>query len=124
MVSPFEVTADGAIIGDMDELRRIVPWLQAKYREDAARRSGTGSRLLNDFISACAESVRVREVVGVPFPALTTGGPERIEVSVDEAAVVLGCSPTLVRRRAREGRWPARRIGHQWLIDITRFLED
>ncbi|MFH9293843.1 helix-turn-helix domain-containing protein [Streptomyces sp. NPDC017520] len=43
-------------------------------------------------------------------------GPVSVEVSAREWAERVGCSPQYVRRLARTGRVPARRIGRAWLI--------
>ncbi|MFH9768462.1 helix-turn-helix domain-containing protein [Streptomyces microflavus] len=42
--------------------------------------------------------------------------PVRMEISVSQAAEVLGCSTEYARRLARSGRLPARRVGRAWLI--------
>ena len=122
-MSRFEVTADGAIVADPDELRRITNWLQEQYRNYLFSHPGRQSSVLNEFLSACAESVRVREVIGVPFPELTNARPETIELSVSEAAVVVGRSPEYVRRMLRAGRWPGRRVGKVWLMDVTAWKD-
>lgn len=41
-------------------------------------------------------------------------------LSVAEAAAQRECSPQLIRRMAREGKLPARRVGHEWLVSLTK----
>ena len=43
---------------------------------------------------------------------------ERIALSPAEAAEALGLSEMTVLRRIREGKLPAKKVGHLWLIGV------
>ncbi len=77
-----------------------------------------------DFVYAVGESVRIREVLpgGAEVPGQR---PERLWVSVMEAAPLLGCSARWVRELARRGGKipPSRRVGLIYLIDVTDLKE-
>jgi len=45
-------------------------------------------------------------------------------LGVEEAAERLGVGPSQVRRLARDGELPARRVGSTWLIDDTGIVKD
>ncbi|GAB6859101.1 helix-turn-helix domain-containing protein [Microbacterium xylanilyticum] len=117
----FDIRPDGSIVSDPEALRRVLGWMQRKYREDVERRDGVGSPLLMDFVYAVGESVRIREVL--PGAEVPGQRPERLWVSVMEAAPLLGCSARWVRELARRGKIPSRRVGLIYLIDVTDLKE-
>ncbi|GAA4686502.1 hypothetical protein [Frondihabitans cladoniiphilus] len=123
-MSAFEVDVDGRVLGDAEALRAVTSWMMRHYQEDVRGRSGPRTGVLMDFIYACGESVRIREATGVPSTELIRRAPEKVEVSIDEAAPRFGYSPEYLRRLARAGRVGSRRVGRVWLIDITNFLEE
>lgn len=45
--------------------------------------------------------------------------PATVEITAQQAAVLMGCSPQYVRYLARTGRVRARRAGPAWLIDAN-----
>ena len=53
------------------------------------------------------------------------GEPMKLLLTVDEAVEFLGgvLSEASVRRRCRDGTFPARRIGHIWLISTEGLSE-
>lgn len=122
-MSAFEVDVDGRILGGMDAQRRVNQWMTERYRQDVQRRSGAGSPLLMDFLKACADSVRIREATGVSSAKPVVASSPRVEVTAAVAGPLMGCSAQYVRKLARLGRVPARRIGRLWLIDVTSLEE-
>ena len=122
-MSAFEVDLEGRILPEDVAARRVMSWLIARYEMELRGRAGGGSELLMDLIKALGDSVRIREAVGVSFAKAEPERPAKVEWSVGDAAPLVGCSPQYLRRMAGEGRVPARRIGHAWLIDVTRYLE-
>jgi hypothetical protein len=53
------------------------------------------------------------------------GEPMKLLLTVDEAVEFLGgvLSEASVRRRCRDGTFPARRVGHVWLISTEGLSE-
>jgi hypothetical protein len=53
------------------------------------------------------------------------GEPMKLLLTVDEAVEFLGgvLSEASVRRRCRDGTFPARRVGHVWLISTEGLYE-
>lgn len=123
MVSRFEVREDGAIAGDAQALNTVRLWLLRAYRADVSRNGGSGSSVvLMEFLTALADSARVREGLIEPSPlaVLDTTGTEKIEVSVAEASRLMGCSPGYVRQLLRNEKLTGRRSGRDWLVDASR----
>ncbi|MCY0962800.1 helix-turn-helix domain-containing protein [Streptomyces sp. H27-H5] len=62
-----------------------------------------------------------RPAVAVPSSGAGTApaAPVTVELTADQAALLLGCSTEYARRLARTGRVLARRAGPAWLIDPT-----
>ena len=44
-------------------------------------------------------------------------------LTLEEAAEFLRINPEVLRRKAREGKVPAAKIGRQWRFRLTRLLE-
>ncbi len=40
----FDIRPDGSIVSDPEALRRVLGWMQRKYREDVERRDGGSGR--------------------------------------------------------------------------------
>lgn len=122
MVTRFDVRVDGTIAADPQALNAVRLWLVRAYRADVGRNGGTGSSaVLMEFLTALAESVRIREVLGdeVPLAVPDTGGTGIMGVSVAEASELMGCSVGYVRRLLREGKLAGWRTGRDWLIDAS-----
>lgn len=119
----FEVSEDGSIAGEAQALNTVRLWVLRTYRAEVSRNGGTGSSVvLMEFLTAMADSARLREEVAesAPLAVPDTSGTEKIEVSVVEASRLLGCSPGYVRRLLREGKLAGRRVGRDWLVDASR----
>jgi excisionase family DNA binding protein len=115
------VVIPSAVAGDV--LRALVRDLTARVRADGGE-IGPGVRRLLYALHTAAQHAehRATTATGIerssdsgtapPAPATVT------EVSVNEAAALLGCSPEYVRRLVRTGAFTARRIGARiWAID-------
>ncbi len=123
MVTRFDVGIDGRITADPQALNAVRLWMIRAYQADVARNGGTGnSAVLMDFLGACGESVRIREVLGdvVPLAVPDTARTGIIGVSVAEAADRMRCSVGYVRRLLREGKLAGRHIGRDWLVDASQ----
>ncbi|MGW1399281.1 excisionase family DNA-binding protein [Streptomyces sp. NPDC002405] len=69
--------------------------------------------------AARTEDERLAAAVGTPACSVggtPVAGPVSVEISASELAERMGCSREYVRRLARSGRVPARRVGRAWLI--------
>jgi excisionase family DNA binding protein len=123
------VRADGSVIVPAavagEVLRALVRDLTARVRADGGEVAPDVRRLFY-ALHAAAQHAEHRATAATrierssdsgtapPAPATVT------EVSVDEAAALLGCSPEYVRRLTRRGTLAARRIGRRaWAIDRT-----
>lgn len=123
MVSRFEVREDGAIAGDAQALNTVRLWLLRAYRADVSRNGGSGnSVVLMEFLTTLADSARIREGLTElsPLAVPDTAGTEKMEISVGEASLLMGCSPGYVRQLLRNGKLAGRRAGRDWLIDASR----
>lgn len=123
MVTRFEVREDGAIAAEARALDTVRLWVLRAYRADVSRNGGTGSSVvLMEFLTALADSARIREGLTEPSPLAVTDTPgtEKMEISVGEASLLMGCSPGYVRQLLRNGKLAGRRAGRDWLIDASR----
>ncbi|MFP8882617.1 helix-turn-helix domain-containing protein [Streptomyces mangrovi] len=113
------VTVPAAVAGDV--LRALVRDLTARVRADGGEVSPGVRALLYALHTAAQHADRpAASATGTtPAPTATV-----TEIPVGEAAALLGCTPEYVRRLARDGIIPARRIGARtWAIDRAA-LED
>jgi excisionase family DNA binding protein len=100
-----------------DVLRALVRDLTARVRADGGEVAPDVRRLLYALHAAAhrADIERSSDNGTAPSPPATV-----TEVSVDEAAALLECTPEYVRRLARRGTLAARRIGRRaWAINRT-----
>lgn len=104
-----------AVAGDV--LRLLVLGLDALVRKDGGEVSPRARTLLLELHRAAQAYDD-----GAPVPSAELGGPlsATVEVSVAQAARVIGSSREYVRRLCRREVLPARRIGREWLITIER----
>ncbi|MGW7457156.1 helix-turn-helix domain-containing protein [Streptomyces sp. NPDC054797] len=109
------VIIPSAIAGDV--LRALVRDVTARVRADGGE-VGSGVRRLLYALHGAAQRAEFEHGsdIGTAPPSPATV----VEVSVDEAAVLLECTPEYVRRLARLGTLTARRLGARvWAIDRT-----
>ncbi|WP_046503103.1 helix-turn-helix domain-containing protein [Streptomyces odonnellii] len=103
------------------ELERILSiGLLAVYRADGGRPSPAAERLLRDLHAAA------RRPAPAPTADVGSEGPPapRVELTVDEAAAVMGCRPRWIRTLLGSGRLRGRRVNARlWLIDADSFDE-
>lgn len=110
------VVIPSAVAGDV--LRALVRDLTARVRADGGE-IGPGVRRLLYALHTAAQRADIEHgsdngTAPPPSDNVSTG----TEVSVPEAAALLGCTPEYVRRLARTGAITARRIGTRtWAID-------
>ncbi|MFF4347847.1 helix-turn-helix domain-containing protein [Streptomyces sp. NPDC001530] len=110
------VVIPSAVAGDV--LRALVRDLTARVRADGGE-IGPGVRQLLYALHTAAQRIDIEHssdngTAPPPTGNVSTG----TEVSVPEAAALLGCTPEYVRRLARTGAITARRIGARtWAID-------
>lgn len=120
MVTADPLRPDGSLLFPPETLRAVMGYLSRKLRQDLRQDGGGASAaLVVGFIEACAESVRLREVLeaqGFPTSEEAAGPAARVWVSATEAAGRMGCSSRRVRQLARDGRLTARLSGGVWLI--------
>lgn len=88
--------------------------LTARARRDATLVSPPALRVLQALHQA---AVRHDERPSGSAAGTPEGEPSRVEVSTGQAAMVMGCSASYMRRLCRSGAVSARRIGTAWLID-------
>lgn len=76
-------------------------------------------------VAARAAASRTFGVVphGVPEVAFTAGLPGEW-VTVGDAAAELGIRPRSIRKRIGAGTMPARRVGRDWLVNISSERQD
>ncbi|MGA5339023.1 helix-turn-helix domain-containing protein [Streptomyces griseoincarnatus] len=91
--------------------------LTAAYRADGGRPSPEAERILRELHAAAQGRRHVSVSPPTPTP-IVDSGLERM-LGTREAAAVLGCDTSHVRRLCLTGRLPARRITGGWLIDST-----
>ncbi|MFI8106286.1 helix-turn-helix domain-containing protein [Streptomyces sp. NPDC086023] len=106
------VLVPAAVAGEV--LRALVRDLTARVRADGGEVSPTVRRLLYALHAADEQHQRAGSVPGTP-----PGAPATVEVTAQQAAALLECSPEYARRLARSGRLRARRAGPVWLVDAT-----
>jgi excisionase family DNA binding protein len=137
--APGLIRGDGSVIVPptvaRDVLRALIRDLTARVRADGGE-VGPGVRRLLYALHTAAQRAEQDtaarppfELATEPFDSSATGtapppAATVAEVSVTEAADLLGCTPEYVRRLARTGTVTARRIGARtWAIDRAA-LED
>ena len=91
--------------------------LTVAYRADGGKPTPEAARLLQELHAAAQGHRHVSVSPPAPTPTLDSG-LERM-LGTREAAAVLGCDTSHVRRLCLTGRLPARRITGGWLIDST-----
>ncbi|MFJ7590824.1 helix-turn-helix domain-containing protein [Streptomyces sp. NPDC097617] len=104
-----------AVAGDV--LRALVRDITVRIRADGGE-VGPGVRRLLYALHEAAQRAELEHSsdIGTALPPPATV----VEVSVDEAAALLECTPEYVRRLARRGTLTARRLGARaWAIDRT-----
>lgn len=100
-----------------DVLRLLVLGLDALVRKDGGEVAPRARALLLELHRAAQA---YDEGPLVPSPELTEPPTATVEVSVEQAARVIGSSREYVRRLCRREVLPARRIGRTWLVTIER----
>lgn len=107
------VTVPAAVAGEV--LRALVRDLTARVRLDGGEVSPQVRQLLYALHAATEQAPRVEltcDTASVITPPVT------VEVTVDQAAAALECTPQWVRHLIGDGRLRARRAGARlWLID-------
>lgn len=100
-----------------DVLRLLVLGLDALVRKDGGEVSPRARALLLELHRAAQAYA---EGLPVPSSELSGSPSATVEVSVAQAARVMGSSREYVRRLCRREVLPARRIGREWLVTIER----
>lgn len=117
------VRADGSVVvppalaGEV--LRRLLRDLTSDVQANGGRLAPSVYSLLWALRDAQDADEKGRRTVSTPAgsaPGTPVSGAPIVEISTAEAARLMGCSGSYVRRLARSGRVPARRLGAQWLI--------
>jgi len=126
MVGRSLVRADGSVTvppslaGEV--VRILAAHLDARVRTDGGELSSGARRLLVE-LQAAADHAEQGPGPAVPPSAATgttTPATATVEVTVNEAAALMECSPRWVRALIASGRLPARRAGERlWLIDAA-----
>lgn len=114
-VPPHSVAVPASVAADV--LRLLVLGLDALVRKDGGRVAPRAHALLLELHRAAQA---YEEGPPVPSPELTEPATATVEVSVADAAGVIGASREYTRRLCRAGVLPARRIGREWLVTIER----
>lgn len=112
---PGSVAVPASVAADV--LRLLVLGLDALVRKDGGEVSPRARALLLDLHRAAQA---YEEGPPVPSPEPSRSPPGTVEVSVADAAGVIGASREYTRRLCRAGMLPARRIGREWLVSIER----
>jgi len=116
---PGPVTVPAPLCGPL--LRVLVRALAREAREDGGTIPPGIAAFLADLAavvdSPTAPAAATGEAAG-SGNGTVPGGPAMVEVSAADAAAAMGASREYVRRLARSGRLPARRIGRTWLITM------
>lgn len=110
--------ATGVVVPDAlagEVLRRLVRDLERETRQSGARVSLRCSVLLLALHRA-AERYERGPGTGAE-QGTSPAEPTSVEISVADAAELLGCSATWITRLARGGRIAGRRVGRTWLLD-------
>lgn len=93
--------------------QQLADWLIAAAR-DAAMRGRPVPPCVIEHIRDLRQAGRMSDT------GRAETGPAIIEVSTDEAARILGCTPRHVRRLCQAGRLSARRAGRRaWMITLN-----
>lgn len=112
------VRDDGSVIVPAavasEVLRALVRDLTARVHADGGEVSAEARRVLYALHEAAER--REREVASSDVGTLDPQ-PATVELTAQQAASLLECSPEYARRLARSGRLRARRAGLVWLID-------
>lgn len=91
----------------------LVLYLEDRVRADGGALSPDARTLLRDLHQAATDP---GSASATPTPAHATVVTARV-MGVAEAADVLGCNPSYVRRLCHAGRIPAHRITGGWVIE-------
>jgi excisionase family DNA binding protein len=111
------VVVPPALAGEV--LRRLLRDLTAEVQANGGRLApGVYALLwaLRGAQGAGDKGFAVTEAPDGSVAGTPVSGAGIVEISTAEAARRMGCSESYVRRLARSGRVPARRLGAQWLI--------
>ncbi|MBT2450932.1 helix-turn-helix domain-containing protein [Streptomyces sp. ISL-43] len=106
------VLVPAAVAGEV--LRALVRDLTARVRADGGEVSPAVRRLLYALHAADEQHQQASSAAGTPAVA-----PATVELTAQQAAALLECSPEYARRLARSGRLRARRAGPVWLVDAA-----
>ncbi|MEU2596971.1 helix-turn-helix domain-containing protein [Streptomyces hirsutus] len=97
----------------------VVLYLDNRVRSSRGAITPDARALLRELHRAAEGAPEHSSDNGTPSPSIATVATGS-EVSVMEAAALLGCTPDYARRLARSGAFQARRIGARtWAIDRT-----
>jgi excisionase family DNA binding protein len=116
------VRSDGAVVippGEAREvLRLVLIGVEARVRADGGEVSPQLRRIL--YALHDASQLKDDGPAAGAGSGSAAGPPGRLELSVGQAAKLLGCSPRWVRQLVLAGRLTGRRAGSRtWLIDPT-----
>ncbi|MEV7125880.1 helix-turn-helix domain-containing protein [Streptomyces sp. NPDC093260] len=117
--------ADGSVLVPpsiaAEVLRIILRDLGARLSVDGGKLSPTVHSVLWALdAAASAEDAKGSGLVRTPggsVPGTPVAPAVSVEISTAEAARRMGCSESYLRRLARRGRVPARKVGAVWLIE-------
>jgi excisionase family DNA binding protein len=112
---------DGAVVVPAAVAAEVLRLLARALVDDARRHGGQPTpdarRLLSELYDA-AQAHQASRAAGSVNGTVSVPG-STVEMSVVEAAEVIGSSTRWVRRLAGCGRLRARRVGRTWLIDAA-----
>lgn len=95
-------------------LRTLVVGATAQARTDGGVIGPGARRLLHQLYEAAQQDAQQRATFAAES---RRSDPDMVEITAQQAADRMGCSPQYVRYLARTGRVRARRAGPSWLID-------
>jgi excisionase family DNA binding protein len=111
---------DGSVVIPPTVAAAVLRLLVVGITERMQRDAGVMSDELRAVLAAL-HAASEHDASEIPIPAGSSArGTDlrgRATVTVNDAATAMECSPSYVRRLARAGRLPARRIGRDWSID-------